>query len=168
MKSRGNIPKTGSGQSSTRSLTGGRGIYTLVLKLDVGRKIAVGSLGEIEFTRGYYAYTGSARGPGGFKRVERHKQVISGLSTVRRWHIDYLMPHTSLEGVVATETSLDLECKIALGIGELLEPVIGFGSTDCSCPGHLHRSDDMARTVNAVKRAHTRAQQGGALQLEQC
>jgi endonuclease-3 len=155
-----NVQKARRAQKSTPGKIAGKGIYTLILKLDSSRKTAVGSLGEVEFCQGYYAYTGSARGPGGFRRVQRHKQLISGSSKVRRWHIDYLMPQTSLKGVVATETSEDLECEIAQKIGGRLIPVRGFGSTDCSCPGHLHFSARLSEMTCAVRDAHFYLAQG--------
>jgi len=66
------------------------GIYTLILSLPQAGKITVGSLGVMDFVRGYYSYTGSARGPGGLKRVDRHILVSEGIKKTRRWHIDYL------------------------------------------------------------------------------
>jgi endonuclease-3 len=131
-----------------------RGIYTAILGLHPGREISVGSLGRIFFRRGYYSYTGSARGPGGLKRVERHLQVLKGSSHARRWHIDYLLPHASLVEVAITLTAQDLECQISRRIGEHLPSIPGFGSTDCRCPGHLHFSADLALMLKAVRGAH--------------
>jgi Uri superfamily endonuclease len=130
------------------------GIYTLVLLLDRDREIGVGSLGIIKFEKGYYSYTGSARGPGGIKRVERHKEVIQGLNSTRRWHIDYLLPHTFLVETVVTRTSADLECRIAGRIGSELKVVPHFGSTDCRCPGHLHFSREPNKIHDVVRSAH--------------
>lgn len=130
------------------------GIYTLVLGLDKEMEIAVGSLGRISFPQGYYSYTGSARGPGGLMRVERHLGIIRGDRKTRRWHIDYLLPLTRFEEVVVTETAEDLECIIAKRIGEKLLPVPGFGCTDCSCISHLHYSRDLGEALRAVLWAH--------------
>jgi Uri superfamily endonuclease len=130
------------------------GIYTLVLRLDREQEIAVGSLGSIMFSRGYYAYTGSARGPGGLKRVERHLQVLKGTRTTRRWHIDYLLPHARFLEAIVTPTDQDLECQIARGIGECLLPVTGFGCTDCTCLSHLHYSPNLEKALNTVRQAH--------------
>jgi endonuclease-3 len=131
-----------------------QGIYTLVLLLDRAQEIEVGSLGVIQFEQGYYSYTGSARGPGGLKRLERHKRVLQGVSSVRRWHIDYLLPHTSLVEAVVTKTSVDIECRIAERIGAELEGIPRFGSTDCLCPGHLHFSMNLDQIQDVVRRAH--------------
>lgn len=131
-----------------------KGIYTLVLRLDAGREIMVGSLGPIRFEAGYYAYTGSARGPGGLARVKRHLSVMVGTNSAQRWHIDRLLPHSTLVEVVATKTEEDLECPIARKIGERLLFVERFGCTDCRCPSHLHFSQDREAILEAVRSAH--------------
>ncbi len=132
------------------------GIYTLVLGLDKEMEIVVGSLGRILFPQGYYAYTGSARGPGGLKRVERHLGIIRGDRKTRRWHIDYLLPFARFHEAIVTTTAQDLECSIARKIGERLLSVAGFGCTDCSCISHLHRSASLEETLCAVMQAHGR------------
>lgn len=130
------------------------GIYTLVLCLDPGREIAVGRLGSIFFPKGYYAYTGSARGSGGLKRVERHLEIQTGARTTRRWHIDYLLPETCFQEAIITPTAQDLECIIARKIGARLLPIPGFGCTDCSCVSHLHFSTELGEALHAVRQAH--------------
>lgn len=131
------------------------GIYTLVLWLDRAREIEVGSLGIVQFEEGYYCYTGSARGPGGLNRVERHKRVLLGGSPVRQWHIDYMLPYTSMVEAVVTRTSADLECQIARRIDSELRVVLHFGSTDCKCPGHLHYSQELDKIQDVVRGAHS-------------
>jgi Uri superfamily endonuclease len=131
-----------------------QGIYNLILNLDLARNLHVGSLGTIRFEKGYYSYTGSALGSGGLKRVERHKRVILGQNQTRKWHIDHLLPHTSLEMAVITQTRIDLECQIARKIGEKLQVIPRFGSTDCRCPGHLHYSKDLQTIIDVVKQSH--------------
>ncbi|NMB84767.1 MAG: GIY-YIG nuclease family protein [Methanothrix sp.] len=130
------------------------GIYTLVLYMSRAQEMQIGSLGVLGFEPGYYSYTGSARGPGGLKRVDRHIQVLLGQKKTRRWHIDYLLPHTSLLQAFVTRTTLNLECQIAARIGERLEPIRGFGCTDCCCISHLHYSDDLPGMLEAVGQAH--------------
>ncbi|HPJ30201.1 MAG TPA: GIY-YIG nuclease family protein [Methanothrix sp.] len=131
-----------------------KGIYTLVLRLEADRVVEVGSLGPVLFSAGYYAYTGSARGPGGLSRVKRHMRVMEGRNPARRWHIDYLLPHAALVEVVATRTEEDLECPIARLIGERLSAVRHFGCTDCRCSSHLHFSRDREEILSAVRSAH--------------
>ncbi|MDI9418128.1 MAG: GIY-YIG nuclease family protein [Methanothrix sp.] len=133
------------------------GIYTIILFLEKGEEIGIGSLGTIDFAPGYYAYTGSARGPGGCKRVDRHVEILEGNRATRRWHIDYLLCKTGLVEVFITRTSRDLECSIAKAVGEHLIPVAGFGCSDCDCVSHLYYGDDLERTREAVSIAHSQA-----------
>lgn len=131
------------------------GIYTLILSLNREMKLHVGSLGRICFKKGYFAYTGSARGPGGLIRVERHLDVLSGINTARRWHIDYLLPNTSFEDVAVTYTIDDFECAIARKIGFELESIPGFGCTDCRCISHLHFSENLEKMRQVVGWDHS-------------
>jgi Uri superfamily endonuclease len=131
-----------------------RGIYTLVLCLRQSRIVQVGMLGTLDFAAGFYSYTGSARGSGGLKRVDRHISIIQGKRSAKRWHIDYLLPHTIFCEVFITRTTLNLECQIAERIGESLSAVKGFGCTDCGCASHLHYSEDLRRMQRAVSLAH--------------
>ncbi|HQF15511.1 MAG TPA: GIY-YIG nuclease family protein [Methanotrichaceae archaeon] len=133
------------------------GIYTLLLRLDATKEIGIGALGRTRFHEGYYAYTGSARSSSGWRRIARHIEIIDGIRTARRWHIDYLLPHTTLEGLVATSTTEDLECSIADMIGLACRPYIRFGCSDCRCNSHLHYSEDLGDLKEAVCLAHLRA-----------
>lgn len=130
------------------------GIYTLILSLPRAEQIEVGSLGVMDFAQGYYSYTGSARGFGGLKRIDRHIQVLEGIKTTRRWHIDYLLPHASFLEAFITKTTLDLECRIATAMGKRLVTVPGFGCTDCRCLSHLHYALDLGEMRAAVAAAH--------------
>ena len=121
--------------------------------------IAVGSLGAIDFARGYYSYTGSAMGPGGLKRVDRHIQVLEGTKTTRRWHIDYLLPHTILVEAFTTRTTRDQECIIAKAIGKRLQALPSFGCSDCRCMSHLHFAPERQEILDAVAAAHSQAAQ---------
>jgi len=133
------------------------GIYTLILYLPSAERIAVGALGWIHFPEGFYSYTGSARGPGGLRRLDRHAAVMAGKSRIRRWHIDYLLPRCELRQEAIAKTDLDLECCIARGIGERLESVPSFGCSDCRCPSHLHYSESEEEMKQAVLLAHANA-----------
>ena len=112
--------------------------------------LSVGSLGTIKFNQGYYAYTGSARGAGGFKRVERHIRV-SALANVRRWHIDYILPYSKIVDVVKSNGD---ECEIARRIGRSLTPIPNFGCSDCGCDSHLHYCADLDKLKRTVSNAH--------------
>jgi len=140
------------------------GIYTLILALPRPEQMVVGSLGAIDFPQGYYSYTGSARGTGGLKRLDRHILLSQGSKKVRRWHIDYLLPKACFLEAFITKTRLDLECCIARTIGERLHSVPGFGCTDCRCLSHLHRSADLQDMRDAVFLAHSQDCSSGRCQ----
>ncbi|NIT57694.1 MAG: DUF123 domain-containing protein, partial [Aliifodinibius sp.] len=53
-------------------------------------KIRIGSLGFIDFMKGYYVYVGSAL-TGLEQRITRHFKVSKGEHSVTHWHIDYLL-----------------------------------------------------------------------------
>ena len=63
------------------------GTYALILRLDKGQKLRVGALGTVVVEPGYFAYVGSAFGPGGIAaRCAHHLRT----SSRPHWHIDYL------------------------------------------------------------------------------
>lgn len=116
------------------------GTYLLVLYLPNWHDIDVGSLGTLTFERGYYLYIGSAFGPGGLDaRIRRHLRRVKK----HRWHIDYLSAEASIIETWFSNQSVKHECrwaKILEGVSDLGMPVIGFGSSDCSCASHLFYS----------------------------
>lgn len=114
-----------------------KGIYVLILKLDCDINIQIGRLGVLFFKKGFYAYAGSARGTGGFKRVTRHFNVASGKNSTRKWHIDYLLPHTRVVCAVLLPTDEELECAVAGTLENLSDGIPGFGCSDCFCRSHL-------------------------------
>jgi endonuclease-3 len=127
------------------------GTYTLVLELGEEATVEVGALGPVEFDAGWYAYTGSALGAGGFSRVERHRELARGDREVRHWHVDYLLCHPAsrLDAVVTTANE-DVECAVARA---LPAGPAGFGASDCDCAGHLARLE-AGSAVDAVEWAH--------------
>lgn len=112
------------------------GTYVLAIELTDAVDITVGSLGEVHFDPGGYAYVGSAFGPGGFTRLERHRAVASGDHDVRHWHIDYLL---AVEAATLSDIyripERDRECVLARQLGERM--VADFGASDCECSSHL-------------------------------
>ena len=63
------------------------GTYVLILHLPHRATIDVGRLGRFQFPAGWYAYAGSAHGPGGLAaRIARHLRSPKPL----HWHVDYL------------------------------------------------------------------------------
>jgi endonuclease-3 len=129
------------------------GTYTLLIGLDRPANITVGALGEHRFPAGAYAYTGSAFGPGGFGRVDRHYELAAGERGTRHWHVDYLLGHgdASIRGDVRT-TDADVECAVAAALPGA--PIAGFGASDCGCRSHLAYDEDGDRLRAAVSRAH--------------
>lgn len=120
--------------------------------------LEVGALGALEFDSGTYAYVGSAFGPGGFARVERHRELARGSQT-RHWHVDSLLcdPDASLERVVLFPGE-DRERALASALPG--EPVAGVGAADCDCEAHLLSAPDRGRLIAAAREA------GGTLEEE--
>ncbi|MDG5778386.1 GIY-YIG nuclease family protein [Haloarculaceae archaeon H-GB2-1] len=134
----------------------GEGTYTLVVEVPEPLVIEVGALGPVQFDAGWYAYTGSAFGPGGFSRIDRHRSLADGETDTRHWHIDYLLgePTTDLE-VVFTTPDRDVECAVSERIeGRRIDD---FGASDCACPSHLVFGERRDRLLTSVERAHDRA-----------
>lgn len=111
-----------------------RGVYLLLVRIDCGKTLEVGSLGQIEFKQGYYVYVGSAM-RGLAKRVSRHIRKKKKI----RWHIDYLTAAADKVSAVPIVSSENLECQLAGRLEKITgSPAVqGFGSSDCRCPGHL-------------------------------
>ncbi len=132
-----------------------KGTYTLLLSVAQETTIDVGALGPITFAAGWYAYTGSAFGPGGFARIDRHRELAAGDRDTRHWHIDYLLGHTAttLDAVYRTPHQ-DHECTIATALpGELIPD---FGASDCGCPSHLSYHPERAPLATALADLHTK------------
>jgi Uri superfamily endonuclease len=129
------------------------GVYTLLIRLDAAAEIGVGALGTLRFDAGRYAYTGSAFGPGGFARVDRHRELAAGDREARHWHVDYLLGHpdATLAGVV-TSPGVDAECAVAREIEGRRVP--GFGASDCSCESHLAVGQEAGTLEASVRDAH--------------
>lgn len=130
------------------------GTYTLLVELAGETTVEVGALGSYSFPAGWYAYTGSAFGPGGFARVDCHHEVAAGERDARHWHLDYFLGDTDAEiRTVVRTPDRDIECRVADTVDG--HPVVhGFGSSDCDCPTHLVHSADRATLVDSVKAAH--------------
>lgn len=113
------------------------GTYVLILHLPTECAIRVGRLGRVELSAGFYAYVGSALGPGGLKaRLGHHR----GKPARPHWHIDYLRRATHLvqiwvsaQGVRREHDWAQLLCQ---GCGAV-PAVRGFGTSDCRCSTHL-------------------------------
>ena len=111
-----------------------QGVYILVMELRKNSPMRIGSLGIIDFKKGYYAYTGSAMG-GLEQRIKRHLRKEKNI----HWHIDYLLQKAEIKKVHIKETnSKEDECRTAVALmNDGGTPIIKFGSSDCRCISHL-------------------------------
>jgi Uri superfamily endonuclease len=111
------------------------GTYVLMVRVDQPLTLAVGRIGTFELHGGYYAYVGSAHGPGGLRaRIGRHLCAGKPL----HWHIDYLTALAPVVAIWLRESAERLECRWAQALAARgTIPVPRFGSSDCSCPAHL-------------------------------
>jgi len=125
-----------------------KGSYALLYRLKNTRKIDVGSLGRISFPAGYYVYLGSAFGPGGLKRVKRHRRLSQEGEGSTHWHIDYISEDCSSELLRAyLIPGKDVECFMASELsGDMATELKGFGCSDCGCNSHLisYRTEEAA------------------------
>lgn len=121
----------------------GPGTYVFLIDLAEPARIQFGAAGSRELDAGRYAYVGSAFGPGGISRVDRHRELADGRRDTRHWHVDYLLGHdaASIDGVLA-ETGVDRECAVAVALGNTGE-MLPLGAADCDCVGHIvHETGD--------------------------
>jgi Uri superfamily endonuclease len=110
----------------------GKGTYVLLLFLERDKEIVVGRRrrsSSILFRAGYYAYVGSAHGPGGLRsRINRH--LMKDKKSV--WHIDYLRQEAVPVEVWMNvhETKREKIWADALIVMEGSHHVENFGNTD--------------------------------------
>ncbi len=107
------------------------GSYILLIELDEDNTIQVGKLGKIFFKKGFYLYVGSALN-GLEQRIQRHLRNNKKI----HWHIDYLLSYARTIEVFYKGSKSRYECKLANKL-ENLEPISGFGCSDCKCKTHL-------------------------------
>jgi len=151
------------------------GTYVVVFHLDADLTgLRVGELGTFDLPTGYYAYVGSAFGPGGVKaRVGRH---LTPVKANLKWNVDYLTPHARAVEAWWTYDGVKRECtwSAALAASPGSDcPAHEFGARDCRkvppqrigaglfrCVAHLYRSDrrpgvaDFARRLGALAPGH--------------
>ncbi|MEM2144608.1 MAG: GIY-YIG nuclease family protein [Candidatus Jordarchaeaceae archaeon] len=118
-----------------------KGVYSLLIQLEVEMPIQVGKLGRFHFSPGFYVYTGSAMGNGASSlrgRIMRH------LSDKKKnfWHIDYFLSckFSKILSVVFAETVKNREHDVVNIIKKNAEVVCRkFGASDCrrKCVSHL-------------------------------
>jgi endonuclease-3 len=133
------------------------GTYTLLVSLDTPATVEFGAAGSRSLDAGWYAYTGSAFGAGGLKRVERHRELAAGERDARHWHVDYLLGHpaSAVDAVYVTENE-DVECETAQRLAADAEPVAGLGASDCDCDTHLAYASERGAVERAASACHGR------------
>ena len=132
--------KAASGLTAADSLvpnSGVSGTYVLILRSTRGSPVVVGQLGVLHLEPGYYAYVGSALGPGGLgARLGRHLQ---GPGRVH-WHIDYLRAQADPVEAWYSFGHLRREHRWSDALqsrSDAAIPLLGFGASDCRCDSHL-------------------------------
>ena len=114
----------------TTDLPDEKGTYVLITQVVQMKRLEIGSLGKFDIVPGFYAYVGSAFGPGGLRaRIGHHLE-----STAEpHWHIDYLLQVATPVEVWFTTAHTKLEHHWA----DLMEnapgfrvPIPRFGSSD--------------------------------------
>jgi Uri superfamily endonuclease len=113
-----------------------KGVYVLLIQLNKDTSITVGAKGRMPFTKGLYAYTGSAQNSLE-TRIKRHLRKKKH----KFWHIDYLLdnPASKVLKVFYKQAGKTDECAVAREISHQGEAVTGFGCSDCDCNSHLFR-----------------------------
>jgi Uri superfamily endonuclease len=125
-----------------------KGSYVLLMMLSGSRIITVGSLSDIRFSSGFYAYVGSAMG-GIAARLGYHLKR----NKKRHWHIDYLLEEATIVDISICANNVRSECDIARSLGSQFDSVPGFGSSDCRCPSHLFFHTDEGRMRDGIREA---------------
>ena len=120
-----------------------KGTYIIVIHLQENSKITIGSLGKLNFIKGFYLYFGSAMGDKGSTTLEnRVKRHISKPKEKRIfWHIDYLLANKNcaITLIYLIPSLSRLECIISEEVSKASDNhVRGFGSSDCNCLSHLY------------------------------
>jgi Uri superfamily endonuclease len=122
-----------------------KGSYVILIKLPKAQTITIGSLPDVYFPRGYYAYVGSAL-CGVKARLSRHL----GRNKKRHWHIDYLLPKASITDIIIGESEDRIECAMARALSSQFDSIPGFGSSDCHCPSHLFYTAEGSQMKSAI------------------
>ena len=122
-----------------------KGSYVILIKLPEAQTIAIGSLSDVYFPRGYYAYVGSALG-GVESRLSHHLSRTKK----RHWHIDYLLLKASVTDIIIGESEDRVECAMAQALSAQFNSIPGFGTSDCRCPSHLFYAAERSQMKPAI------------------
>ncbi len=130
----------GAGARQAARLPRAPGSYVLLLRLERTARLKGRWRGQ-QLQPGWYAYCGSARGPGGLRaRLGRH---LARKKPVR-WHVDQLTTRAGARlALPFAGEDAPTECALVarlLKTGAFDIPLPGFGSSDCTvCAAHLLR-----------------------------
>ena len=125
-----------------------KGSYILVASLPVDRTIHVGKLGEVSFSKGFYAYVGSAMN-GLDSRIGRHLKT----NKIIHWHIDYLLQHAGITDILYCRDDQRIECQIAQLMSSLFPSINRFGCSDCRCRSHLLIGQQQSELIRRAQEA---------------
>lgn len=116
-----------------------KGVYLLLISVGKDINVNVGSLGNLNFEKGIYAYVGSAQN-NLEKRIGRHLRKVKR----KFWHVDYLLNNDNVAVLKALqkEGGRPEECRIAKKISGKDALIKGFGSSDCKCKSHLFKLEN--------------------------
>ncbi len=118
-----------------------KGAYVVWLEANAHSRVTIGRLGTMQLQPGYYAYIGSAMGPGGIRARLRHHLRIA----VRpRWHVDYLRAACDVCELWYGVTEDKGEHRWVAAIADLPGAMLampGFGASDHPGATHLFRFD---------------------------
>lgn len=127
------------------------GTYVVVFRLVADATVSVGKLGTFAFPAGFYAYIGSAFGPGGVRaRTTRHRtqDVVK-----KKWNIDHMKPPLRAIEVWWTNDPIKRECSwsaVLAATPGFACPAAGFGSHDC----RVNRADGFGSPGGQLCRTH--------------
>lgn len=106
------------------------GAYVLIVFVPQMARLEIGRLGTYDIVPGFYAYVGSAFGPGGLRaRLRHHLEPVAQ----PHWHIDYLLSYAEPVEVWYALSDRKLERHLADVLEQSSEwriPILRFGSSD--------------------------------------
>jgi Uri superfamily endonuclease len=135
---------------NTTTLQPVKGTYLLIFKANKPFRCRVGKLGQFVARPGFYAYVGSAQGPGGVAARISHHLAIAARP---HWHLDYVRPHLHPIEVWCSYASTSREHQWAHALTQFSSagvPLPGFGASDCRCEAHLAYFDKLP-PANRIK-----------------
>jgi Uri superfamily endonuclease len=141
------------------------GTYTLILSSCTEKPVDIGKLGTLLLKPGFYAYIGSAFGPGGLKARINHHLNHSGRP---HWHLDYLRPFLELCEIWYTCDSIRREhqwAEIHARTRGAHLPLPGFGSSDCRCLSHLFFYKSKPSGNQFRRKIHARLEKHGRIKI---